>query len=73
MKHKQFENYRQFSVDIAGKTYTFETGKMAELANSALLCRCGESAILARSRRPPVPARCRLFPASIDFEEKSTR
>jgi len=71
MKHKQFENYRTFSIDIAGKTYTFETGKMAELANAAILCRCGESAILVTVTASATAREgADFFPLSVDFEEK---
>jgi polyribonucleotide nucleotidyltransferase len=69
--HRNFEGFRKFSVEIAGKTFTFEYGKMAELANAALLCRCGESAILVTVT---ASARARegidYFPLSLDFEEK---
>ena len=44
--HKEFTNYREFKTTIAGRELTLEYGKMAELANAALMCRIGETAIL---------------------------
>ena len=68
---REFEGYREFSTEIAGKTFTFEHGKMAELANSALLCRCGESAILVTVTASATAREgIDYFPLSLDFEEK---
>ena len=32
---KQFPNYRKYTMDLAGRPLTLETGKLAELANAA--------------------------------------
>nr|MBQ4319826.1 hypothetical protein [Clostridia bacterium] len=70
MKHKEFD-VKTYSVEIGGKTFSFETGKLAELANSALMCRCGETAILVTVTASPRPRDgIDFFPLSIDFEEK---
>ena len=53
IKQNIFENYREFSTEIAGRTFTFEYGKMAGLANAALLCRCDETAILVTVTASP--------------------
>jgi len=71
IKHRTFEGYREFSTEIAGKKFIFEYGKMAELANAALLCRCGESAILVTVTASPTAREgIDYFPLSLDFEEK---
>ncbi len=71
MNSKLFPNYREFTLDIAGKKVTFETGKMSGLANAAVMCRSGETAILVTAT---ASARARegidYFPLSLDFEEK---
>ena len=71
IKQNIFENYREFSTEIAGRTFTFEYGKMAGLANAALLCRCDETAILVTvTASPRAREGIDYFPLSVDFEEK---
>ncbi len=70
MKHKEFD-VKTYSIEIGGKTFTFETGKLAELTNAALMCRCGETALLVTVVASPRPRDgIDFFPLSIDFEEK---
>ena len=38
---KQFPNYRKYTMDLAGRPLTLETGKLAELANAAVLVTLG--------------------------------
>ena len=33
IKKKTFPNYRKYTMDLAGRPLTLETGKLAELAN----------------------------------------
>lgn len=71
MIKKEFTNFRTFDIEVAGKKMTLETGKMAELANAALLCRMGESAVLVTvTAAPRAREGLDYFPLSIDFEEK---
>ena len=71
IKLKTFDNFRVFKTEIAGREYSFEYGKMAELANAALMCRCGEAAVLVTAVASDRPREgMTYFPLSIDFEEK---
>ena len=38
--------FKTYSMDLAGRTLTIETGKMAGLANGSVLVRYGETAVL---------------------------
>ena len=38
-----FENFRVFETELAGKKISFETGKMACLANGSVLVRYGDA------------------------------
>ncbi|MFZ4099530.1 MAG: polyribonucleotide nucleotidyltransferase [Chlamydiia bacterium] len=59
------------SVDIQGKTISFETGKLARQANGAVVVRCGEtfvfSAATAESSADPSMD---FFPLRVDYQEK---
>ncbi len=69
--HRQFTNYRVFETEIAGKKFSLEYGKVAELANAALMCRYGETAVLVTVTASKKPREgIDFFPLSIDFEEK---
>ena len=35
--HKQYPNHHIFETEIGGRTFTVETGKVAELCNACLL------------------------------------
>ena len=36
---KQFPNHKVFEMEIGGRPFTVETGKVAELANAECICR----------------------------------
>ena len=38
--------FKSYSMDLAGRTLTIETGKMAGLANCSFLVRYGDTAVL---------------------------
>ena len=66
-----FENYRVFKTEIAGRPFVVETGKMAGLANAAVLCRYGETVVLCTATMAAKPREgIDYFPLSVDFEEK---
>ncbi len=66
-----FDNYRKFSYELAGRTLTVETGKMAGLANGSALVRYGDTAILACATASARPRDgIDFLPLSIDFEER---
>ena len=68
---KEFPNFRSYSMDLCGRPLTLEVGKLAELANAAVLVKYGETTVLvtaAASARPKDGID--YFPLSVDFEEK---
>ena len=68
---KQFPNYRKYTMELAGRSLTLETGKLAELANAAVLVTYGETTVLCTATAAPRPRDgIDFFPLSVDFEEK---
>ncbi len=66
-----FENYRVFNTTFAGREISFETGKMAGLANASVLVRYGETVVLVTATASQCPRDgIDFFPLSVDFEEK---
>ena len=66
-----FENYRVFETEIAGRPFKVETGKMAGLANGAVLASYGETVMLCTATMSPKPREgIDYFPLSVDYEEK---
>ena len=41
-----FKNFKIWETELAGRKLTLETGKMAGLANAAILARYGETEVL---------------------------
>ena len=41
--HKQYPNHHIFETEIGGRTFTVETGKVAELCNAEAICRYGDT------------------------------
>ncbi len=59
------------SVSIAGKTLSFESGKIARQANGAVLVRCGETMVLATACSTPNPLPdVDFLPLRVDYQEK---
>ena len=68
---KQFPNYRKYTMDLAGRPLTLEVGKLAELANAAVLVTYGETTVLVTATAAARPRDgIDFFPLSVDFEEK---
>jgi len=68
---REFPQEKKYSIDFAGRTLTLETGKLAELANAAILVRYGETVVLVTATASPRPRDgIDFFPLSVDFEEK---
>ena len=58
-------------MDLAGRPLTLETGKLAELANAAVLVTYGETTVLVTATAAARPRDgIDFFPLSVDFEEK---
>lgn len=62
---------KTFSLELAGRTITVETGKYAEQAGGAILIRCGYTALLVCATVAKQPRDGADFlPLSCDYEEK---
>ena len=64
---RQFPHYHKYTMDLAGRPLTLEVGKLAELANAAVMVGYGDTRVLccvtaaprgpsASWAWPPVPA-----------------
>ena len=68
---KQFPNHKVFEMEIGGRPFTVETGKVAELANAECICRYGDTVVLTTCTCNPIPkAGIDYFPLTIEFEER---
>ncbi len=66
-----FENYKVYETTLAGRPLKLETGKMAQLANAAILATYGETSVLCTVTASPKPREgVDFFPLSVDYEEK---
>ena len=68
---REFPNFHHYETELAGRKLVFETGKLAELANAAVLTKYGDTTVLVTvtaSARPRDGVD--FFPLSVDFEEK---
>ena len=69
--HRQFPQYHKYTMDLAGRPLTLEVGKLAELANAAVMVTYGETSVLCCVTAAPRPRDgIDFFPLSVDFEEK---
>ena len=65
------ENYKEYSIELGGRTLTLEFGKYAEQAAGSTFVRYGDTCVLvnatvAEAPRPGID----FFPLSVDYEEK---
>ena len=56
--HKQYPNHHIFETEIGGRTFTVETGKVAELCNAEAICRYGDTVVLHKISRRYASAYC---------------
>lgn len=57
--------------EVAGKTFTLETGVLAPQADASVVARCGDSMVLVTVVRSPEPRpEVDFFPLVVDFEER---
>ncbi len=62
---------KRFSLELAGRTLTVETGKLAQLANGSALVRYGDTVILSTATASAQPREgIDFFPLSVDYEER---
>ena len=68
---RQFPNYRKYEMELAGRPLFLEVGKLAELANAAVMVGYGDTRVLCCATAAPRPRDgIDFFPLSVDFEEK---
>ena len=71
--HRQFPNYHKYEMELAGRPLTLEVGKLAELANAAVMVGYGDTRVLVCATASARPRDgIDFFPLSVDFEESST-
>ncbi len=70
-KFKTFDNYREYTYELAGRPLVVKTGKIAGLANGAALVQYGETTVLATATASPAPREgIDFLPLSVDYDEK---
>lgn len=63
--------HRIFETEFAGRTMSFEVGKIGMLANGACIVRYGETTVMVNVTMSKKPREgIDFFPMSVDFEEK---
>ena len=68
---RQFPGYHKYEMELAGRPLTMEVGKLAELANAAVMVGYGDTRVLCCVTAAPRPRDgIDFFPLSVDFEEK---
>ena len=71
VSRKTFPNHKVFKTEIAGRPFSIEVGKVAELANASAMVRYGDTCVLVAVTASARPRDgIDFFPLSVDFEEK---
>ena len=69
--HRQFPHYHKYTMDLAGRPLTLEVGKLAELANAAVMVGYGDTRVLVTATASARPKDgIDYFPLAVDFNEK---
>ena len=69
--HRQFPGYHKYEMELAGRPLTLEVGKLAELANAAVMVGYGDTRVLVCATASARPRDgIDFFHLSVDFEEK---
>ena len=69
--HRQFPGYHKYEMELAGRPLTLEVGKLAELANAAVMVGYGDTRVLVCATASARPRDgIDFFPLSVDYEEK---
>ena len=66
-------NYVKVEREIGGRTLTLETGKVAKLANAAVMATYGGTTVLAAVVRDKPREGLDFFPLQVDYREKTRR
>ncbi|NLD51042.1 MAG: polyribonucleotide nucleotidyltransferase [Clostridiaceae bacterium] len=60
-----------FSMELAGRNVTIETGNLAQLANGSVMVRYGDTVVLSTATASAAPRDgIDFFPLSVDYEER---
>lgn len=59
-----------FSIDLAGRQLTIETGQLAKQANGAVLVRYGDTAVLSTATASKEAKDVDFFPLTVNYEER---
>ncbi len=63
--------FKTYSMELAGRTLTIETGKMAGLANGSVLVKYGETTVLVNATASKEPKEgIDFFPLSVEYNER---
>ena len=63
--------FKSYSMELAGRTLTIETGKMAGLSNGSVLVKYGDTNVLVNVTASKEPKEgIDFFPLSVDYEER---
>ncbi|QUH26332.1 polyribonucleotide nucleotidyltransferase [Serpentinicella alkaliphila] len=63
--------HKVFKTELAGRQFTVETGKLAQLSNGSCLVTYGETVVLVNANSSKEPKEgIDFFPLSVDYEEK---
>ena len=63
--------FKSYTMDLAGRPLTLETGKMAGLANASVLVKYGETTVLVNVTASKEPKEgIDFFPLSVEYNEK---
>ena len=63
--------FKTYSMELAGRPLTVETGKFAELVNANVIVRYGETVVMVNVTASKEPREgIDFFPLSVDYEEK---
>ena len=63
--------FKTYSMDLAGRLLTIETGKMAGLANGSVLVKYGETTVLVNATASKEPKEgIDFFPLSVEYSER---
>ena len=63
--------FEQVSLEVGGRTLTFETGKMARQAHGAIVARYGDTVVLATACMDNKPTEKDFLPLTVDYRENT--
>src|SRR5579862_2758514 len=61
--------FEQVSLEVGGRTLSFETGKMARQAHGSVVARYGDTVVLATACMDSKPTEKDFLPLTVDYRE----